>query len=127
MRISDTIRSSRRVPDHLGDLANLAIECRHCCGVTFDSATFAIEAAVRGEGVVLGRTMLVAADLAGTLVRPFELALEASSKYFIVYPPRAIAQPKVKAFRDCLFAGMHPNDGPYGKTEMRPRRATSSA
>ncbi|WP_352596215.1 LysR substrate-binding domain-containing protein [Mesorhizobium sp. M0633] len=125
MRISDTIRSSRRVPDHLGDLA---IECRHCCGVTFDSATFAVEAAVRGEGVVSGRTMLVGADLAaGTLVRPFELALEASSKYFIFYPPRAIAQRKVKAFRDWLFAGMDPNDGPYGKTEMRPRRATSSA
>ena len=43
-------------------------------GLTFNSATFAVESAVQGEGVVLGRTMLVSADLAtgqaGAALRP---------------------------------------------------------
>lgn len=74
-------------------------------GLTFDSYTFAVEAAVQGEGVVLGRTMLVAGDLAaGRLVRPFEHALNAYSSFYLVYPPDAIRQPKVKAFRDWLLA-----------------------
>ncbi|MGG7581798.1 transcriptional regulator GcvA [Rhizobium sp. YTUHZ045] len=76
-------------------------------GLTFDSASFAVESAVQGEGVVLGRTMLVAADLsAGRLVRPFEQALTSSSRYFLVYPPRAIRQRKVRAFRDWILAEM---------------------
>jgi LysR family transcriptional regulator, glycine cleavage system transcriptional activator len=74
-------------------------------GLTFDSYTFAVEAAAQGEGVVLGRTMLVAADLAaGRLVRPFNHSLKASSSFYLVYPPDAIRQRKVKVFRDWLFA-----------------------
>jgi LysR family glycine cleavage system transcriptional activator len=74
-------------------------------GLTFDSYTFAVEAAVQGEGVVLGRTMLVAADLAvGRLVRPFKHALNAVSSFYVVYPPDAIRQRKVRIFRDWLFS-----------------------
>ncbi|TKB17114.1 MAG: transcriptional regulator, partial [Mesorhizobium sp.] len=52
-------------------------------GITFDSATFAMESAAQGEGVVLGRTMLVAADLAaGRLVRPFRHALKSPSSFY---------------------------------------------
>lgn len=72
-------------------------------GLTFDSYTFAIEAAVQGEGVALGRTMLVEGDLAaGRLIRPFDIALRAQSSFYLVYPPEAIRQRKVKAFRDWL-------------------------
>jgi len=81
-------------------------------GLTFDSATFAVESAVQGEGVVLGRTMLVAADLAaGRLIRPFAHALKSVSSFYVVYPPDAIRQRKVKAFRDWLFAEMTPSQG----------------
>ena len=74
-------------------------------GLTFDSYTFAVEAAVQGEGVALGRTMLVAADLAaGRLVRPFKHTLQAVSSFYVVYPPEAIRQRKVRVFRDWLFA-----------------------
>lgn len=80
-------------------------------GLTFDSASFAVESAVQGEGVVLGRTMLVAADLAaGRLVRPFEHALKSVSSFYIVYLPDAIRQRKVKTFRDWLFSEIHPRD-----------------
>ena len=76
-------------------------------GLTFDSATFAMESAAQGEGVVLGRTMLVAADLAaGRLIRPFKHVLKSPSQYFVVYPPRSIRQRKIKIFRDWLFAEM---------------------
>jgi LysR family glycine cleavage system transcriptional activator len=70
-----------------------------------DSATFAVEAAVHGDGVVHGRSALVADDLAaGRLVRPFDLAVRAASEYYVVYPSGALRQRKVRAFRDWLLA-----------------------
>jgi LysR family glycine cleavage system transcriptional activator len=76
-------------------------------GVRFDSASFAVEAAVHGEGVLLGRSALVSADLAaGRLVRPFDLALMSRWKYYVVYPNGALRQRKVKAFRDWLLEEM---------------------
>jgi len=73
-------------------------------GPTFLSSDHAIQAAVRGEGVVLGRSALVADDLAaGRLVRPFKLSLPAGFAYYAVYPPRALQRPSVKAFRDWLM------------------------
>jgi LysR family glycine cleavage system transcriptional activator len=73
-------------------------------GPTFLSSDHAIEAAVRGEGVVLGRSALVADDLAaGRLVRPFKHSLPASFAYYVVCPPRALRRPSVKAFRDWLL------------------------
>jgi LysR family transcriptional regulator, glycine cleavage system transcriptional activator len=74
-------------------------------GPTFLSSDHAIQAAVRGEGVVLGRSALIADDLAaGRLVRPFELSLPAGFAYYVVYPQRALQRPSVKAFRDWLMA-----------------------
>jgi LysR family transcriptional regulator, glycine cleavage system transcriptional activator len=76
-------------------------------GVRFDAAAYAVEAAVQGEGVLLGRSALVSADLAaGRLVRPFDLALKSRWKYFVVYADGALRQRKVKAFRDWLFSEM---------------------
>ena len=76
-------------------------------GVRFDFAAYAIEAAVQGEGVLLGRSALVSADLAsGRLVRPFDLALRSRWKYYIVYPEGALRQKKVKTFRDWLLNEM---------------------
>lgn len=76
-------------------------------GVKFDSAVYAVEAAVYGEGVLLGRSALVSADLAaGRLVRPFDISLKSRWSYYVVYPEGALRQKKVKAFRDWLFAEM---------------------
>jgi LysR family glycine cleavage system transcriptional activator len=73
-------------------------------GPRFLSSDHAIQAAVRGEGVVLGRGALVADDLAaGRPVRPFELSLPAGFAYYVVYPSRARQRPSVKAFRDWLL------------------------
>lgn len=76
-------------------------------GLTFDSYSFAVESAAQGEGVVLGRTMLVTADIAaGRLVRPFGHAMPSHSSFYLVYPPDAIRRRKVRVFRDWLFAEM---------------------
>jgi LysR family transcriptional regulator, glycine cleavage system transcriptional activator len=74
-------------------------------GPTFLSSDHAIQAAIRGEGVVLGRSALVADDLkAGRLMRPFALSLPAGFAYYVVYPPRALKRSNVRAFRDWLMA-----------------------
>src|SRR5262249_1559089 len=74
-------------------------------GPRFLSSDHAIQAAVRGEGVVLGRSALIVDELAaGRLVRPFDLSLPAGFAYYGVCPPRALRRPNVKAFRDWLLA-----------------------
>jgi LysR family transcriptional regulator, glycine cleavage system transcriptional activator len=74
-------------------------------GPTFLSSDHAIQAAIRGEGVVLGRSALVADDLdAGRLARPFALSVPAGFAYYVVYPPRVLKRLNVRAFRDWLMA-----------------------
>jgi len=73
-------------------------------GPRFQSSDHAVQAAIQGEGVVLGRSALVADDLrAGRLVRPFSMSLPADLAYYLVYPAQAAQRPKVRAFRDWLF------------------------
>lgn len=74
-------------------------------GPTFLSSDHAIQAAIRGEGVVLGRSALIGDALAsGRLVRPFDLSLPAGFAYYAVCPPRALKRASVKAFRDWLVS-----------------------
>jgi LysR family glycine cleavage system transcriptional activator len=73
-------------------------------GPRFQSSVHAVQAAVQGDGVVLGRSALVADDLrAGRLLRPFKLSLPADLAYYIVYPTQAAERPKIQAFRDWLL------------------------
>lgn len=74
-------------------------------GPVFSHSTMAIQAAIRGEGVALGRTALIEEELAaGQLVRLFDLRLKAGMAYYIICPPRALERPKVRAFRDWLLS-----------------------
>jgi LysR family glycine cleavage system transcriptional activator len=73
-------------------------------GPRFESSEHAVQAAIQGEGVVLGRSALVTDDLrAGRLVRPFTLSLPADLAYYVVYPSQGGQRHKVQAFRDWLF------------------------
>lgn len=73
-------------------------------GLHFDQSVTAIQAAVNGLGVVLGRSALVSGELAtGRLVAPFDLRLQAEDKYWITYPPALARRPNVQAFRDWLL------------------------
>jgi LysR family glycine cleavage system transcriptional activator len=73
-------------------------------GPGYSHGSMSIEAAIRGEGVALGRSVLVAEDLAeGRLVALFPQAkLEVEWGYDLVYRTGNQDHPKVRAFRDWI-------------------------
>jgi len=73
-------------------------------GPFYEHSHLVLQAAIAGEGVALGRSALVADDLAkGRLVRPFDIALPSNYAYRFVAPPEAMRRPRVVAFRDWLI------------------------
>lgn len=76
-------------------------------GPRFSHTHLMLQAAIDGRGVALGQALIVADDLAaGRLVAPFPFRLPAGFGYFIVCPPAAVDRPKIKAFREWVFAEM---------------------
>jgi len=74
-------------------------------GPRFNNTELAMQAAIDGLGMVLGRSRLSARDLAaGRLVAPFSLSLKLSPFFWLVYPEEVAEQPKIKAFRDWMLA-----------------------
>ena len=75
-------------------------------GPRFSHGSLLLEAAARGEGIALGRSLLMADDLAaGRLVKPLgDLALPAERGFDLLYPAGALQRPAVAAFRDWLLA-----------------------
>ncbi len=73
-------------------------------GTGFTHSNLVIQAAINGEGVALGRGLLVADSIAaGKLVAPFDLLLTAEYRYFVASTENNYDRPKVKVFRDWLF------------------------
>ena len=74
-------------------------------GPFFGHSYLVIQAAVDGQGVALGRGVLVADALAdGRLVRPFEaMGLPGDFAYYIAYPEGAMQRPAVAAFSNWLL------------------------
>jgi LysR family glycine cleavage system transcriptional activator len=63
-----------------------------------------LQAAVQGQGVALGRSLLVADDIAaGRLVAPFDVSLEASHAYWFVRPKGASTTEAIDAVKAWLF------------------------
>ncbi len=73
-------------------------------GHAYSHGSMAIEAAIRGAGVALGRSALVVDDIAaGRLVAPFpQIQLEAERGYDLVYRHGNERDPKVSALRTWL-------------------------
>lgn len=68
-------------------------------GPGFTDGTMLVEAAVRGMGIALGRSALVADELlAGRLVRPLPLSRPADFAYYAVTPEGHERHPRVRAF-----------------------------
>ena len=62
-----------------------------------------LQAVIDGQGVALGRSILIADDLqAGRIIAPFQLRLEASYSYWFVTPSHRIASANLSAVRDWL-------------------------
>jgi len=72
-------------------------------GVYLDPSELAIEAAVRGVGVVLESDLLAATELEeGSLVPAFDEAETQIASYYLVYPEDHMHIPKVVAFTDWI-------------------------
>lgn len=73
-------------------------------GPRFSLSSTAIQAAVEGLGVTLGRSVLVESDLStGLLMKPFDVTACSTFAYYIVSPDKAMERDNVVAFRDWLF------------------------
>jgi LysR family glycine cleavage system transcriptional activator len=74
-------------------------------GLHLNSSLLATQAAVDGQGVALGRSVVVADDLAtGRLARPFGPECPLGLAYFLVYPRTAFAAARTAAFREWILA-----------------------
>ncbi|MCU0093430.1 transcriptional regulator GcvA [Pseudomonas koreensis] len=71
--------------------------------LTFDLAMMAVQTAIDGQGVCIGRSTYVDDDLrAGRLVAPFDLRLKSSSGFYFVTPHENAESKKIVAFRQWL-------------------------
>ncbi|MFC0710937.1 transcriptional regulator GcvA [Azorhizophilus paspali] len=72
--------------------------------LTFDLAMMAVQAAIDGLGVCIGRSTYVDDDLkAGKLVAPFSLRLKSDLGFYLVTPEEFASSKKVVAFRTWLI------------------------
>ena len=88
-------------------------------GTRFSLAELAMQAAIDGAGVVLGRMVLAEGDLAaGRLVRPFKLTLPLEWSYFLV-TPKGVRRQEIQCFRGWLYDTL--NRSSVGRNARKPR------
>ncbi|MGR3622729.1 transcriptional regulator GcvA [Pseudophaeobacter sp.] len=74
-------------------------------GARFSNADHAVDAAVAGVGVALGRRAIILKDLQeGRLVAPFKVAIEMEARFRFLCLPGAEERPQIAAFRDWFVA-----------------------
>ncbi|RKF15553.1 transcriptional regulator GcvA [Alginatibacterium sediminis] len=74
-------------------------------GPIFSHSTMVLQAAVYGQGVALGHSVLAKPDLeAGRLVCPYEQVLVSKNAYYMVCHPSQADQGKLVAFRDWMLS-----------------------
>ncbi|HEJ5137696.1 transcriptional regulator GcvA [Pseudomonas aeruginosa] len=75
-------------------------------GMKINNSAAVLQAAIEGQGVALARSVMARDDLAaGRLVRLFpEIKFESALAYYVVYRQECTGLPRLKAFRDWLFA-----------------------
>jgi LysR family glycine cleavage system transcriptional activator len=74
-------------------------------GLQINDSAAAYQAAINGSGVALGRTVLVAMDLAaGRLVRPFGEAVHCELAYYVIHRPGADGDPGIAALKNWICA-----------------------
>ena len=73
-------------------------------GLHFSHTSLALQAAVNGQGVVLGSRVLAGNDLKeGRLVRPFAYGSRMSFAYYMVCPEVLADEPRIAAFREWII------------------------
>lgn len=83
--------------------------------IRFDLAALAIDAATRGQGVILTSPHLTEAECSsGTLIEPFDAVLELDVGYYLVSPEGSSSRPGIRSMIDWLHAefGTVPGETP---------------
>jgi LysR family glycine cleavage system transcriptional activator len=98
-------------------------------GPTFNDSSLMLQAAAEGQGIALARRTLVGNDLRnGVLVRLFDIDVPGPRKYYLVYPPRLAASPKLALFRAWLHAEIALDEAqPQTGVATAPRGASRKA
>lgn len=88
----------------LDALGQPGVDASH--GLRINNSAAVVQAAIEGQGVALGRSVMVRDDLAsGRLIRPFgQLKSALALAYYVVYRPECGELAKVQAFREWLLA-----------------------
>ena len=74
-------------------------------GTHFSNADHAVDAAIAGVGVVLGRRSMISKAIAeGRLVAPFKIAIETKVRFRFLCLSGAETRPQIAAFRDWFVA-----------------------
>lgn len=74
-------------------------------GLHFNSSVLATQAAIEGQGIALGRSIVVDADLrAGRLIRPFAGSEPTNCAYYLLHPAGALERAMTKSVHDWLVA-----------------------
>ena len=82
----------------------LEVDVTPAHGPAFSQADHAIDAALAGVGVALGRRALVIKDLAdGRLVAPYPYALPVAGRFRFLCPEGAETRPQILAFREWIL------------------------
>ncbi|MFM0591551.1 LysR substrate-binding domain-containing protein [Paraburkholderia dilworthii] len=77
-------------------------------GIQFDQSLIAIDAAVRGQGLVLTSAMLTDSERAsGALIEPFKQVLPLSTSYYLVHPVSNALQPSALKLKEWLIDEAH--------------------
>ena len=93
----------RAWPDWLGAVGMGDLE--HEDEPSFGHFFMTLQAAAQGLGVAIVPELLVAKDLeAGTLVKPFDAAVESAGSYYLLCQQHQWDTPKVRAFREWLLS-----------------------
>ena len=83
----------------------LGIKANDIHGLQFSQGDHAVDAALSGAGVVLGRRAFVVKDIAeGRLVMPFKTALGTAARFRFLCAEGAQERPKIKIFQEWIIA-----------------------
>lgn len=93
-------------PDWAGWLRNAGVDTVNAHhGSRFNQISLALDAAVNGQGVVLGIRQIAQADIAsGKLVIPFESPIKLDYSYYIVSLNDTAVESRISAFRDWVLS-----------------------
>jgi len=97
-------------------------------GPIFNDSGLMLQAAAEGQGIALARSSLLGHDVRnGLLVRLFEIEAPAPRKYYLVYPPRIAASPKLALFRTWLMSEIAEDNAGARRATTKPRRVARRA